>query len=376
MRKHISFSLLLVTVIGVSSCEKSTVVAENPVVTPETYVFERNGQTSVSYSGQTDRLNQLSEMKVMLQLADAGNTVSEPDLIAMYENTGGDGNGNFSFSSTKQLKSKTFDLDQTYFTDMLNAAASASTDGNNGVQATNGTAGLITRSNQNTILIDENGFEFTQMFEKGLMGGVFYYQTLNVYLTDDKIGPAVDNENIVTDKNYTSMEHHWDEAFGYYGAPIDFNSDYQGVDTPRFWAKYSNSFDNVIGQFNTGFMDAYKTGRAAIVANRHDVKFTEADDVNVYFGKLAAASAIHYANEAKGKTNQGDLLHVLSECYAFTRALRYAHPDNREMTPKEVDTLLTDTFGGNLWTVTVSQLDDLINELSSIYGLESVKDIL
>ena len=377
MRNKISTLLVLALGMGAISCKKETPITEDPLVVPENYVFDRNGQTSVSYSGQTERLNQLSEITAVLKTADGGTTVSEDDLIAMYENTGGDGNGNFSFSSTKQLKNKTFDLDQEYFSQILKDAALVSADGTAGIQAANGTAGLITRGgNGKTILVDENGFEFTQIFEKGLMGGVMYYQILNVYLTDAKLGPAVDNENIVENKNYTSMEHHWDEAFGYYGAPTDFKSDYQGPGSIGFWAKYSDKFDNTIGQFNNEGMDTYKAGRAAIVAKRYDLMNVKVDDMNVYLGRVAAAAAIHYANEAKALTDQGDILHVLSESFAFVRALRFSNPDNREMSPSQVDALLASTFGGNLWTVTTSDLDNFINDLSSAFGLEAVKDIL
>jgi len=377
MRKYFSLGLSVALLTGVTSCEKSEVISQNQLDIPATYKFERNGQTSVSYSGQTDRLNQLAEMKAMLQTADAGSIVSEIDLLDMYANTGGDANGNFTFSSSKQLKNKTFDLDQTYFEGMLKSAAAASVDGSNGVLASMGTAGLITRGGNNvTILVDEKGFEFTQVFEKGIMGGVFYYQIVNVYLTDDKIGDAVDNENVDSVKNYTDMEHHFDEAFGYFGAPVDFSSDYQGTESPRYWAKYSNSTDAVISGMNTSIMDSYKTGRSAIVANEHTIKTSQVSELNTYFGQLAAASAIHYANEAKATTDQGDLLHVLSECYAFTRALRYANPNQREFSPTEVETLLTNTFNDNLWLVKASDLNNLIDALSTAYGLDAWKDIL
>ena len=377
MRKYFSLGLSVALLTGVTSCEKSEVISQNQLDIPATYKFERNGQTSVSYSGQTDRLNQLAEMKAMLQTADAGSIVSEIDLLDMYANTGGDANGNFTFSSSKQLKNKTFDLDQTYFEVMLKSAAAASVDGSNGVLASMGTAGLITRGgNNSTILVDEKGFEFTQVFEKGIMGGVFYYQIVNVYLTDDKIGDAVDNENVDSVKNYTDMEHHFDEAFGYFGAPVDFSSDYQGTESPRYWAKYSNSTDAVISGMNTSIMDSYKTGRSAIVANEHTIKTSQVSELNTYFGQLAAASAIHYANEAKATTDQGDLLHVLSECYAFTRALRYANPNQREFSPTEVETLLTNTFNDNLWLVKASDLNNLIDALSTAYGLDAWKDIL
>ena len=376
MRKSLSLPLSLALMIGATSCEKSNVQSQNTVVTPSTYSFQRNGKSSVSYSGQTDRLNQLGEIKTKMQTADAGSVVSETDLLAMYENTGGNANGNFSFSSSKQLKSKTFSLDKAFFESMLKSAAAASVDGNTGVNAANGTAGLITRSSGSTILVDAKGFEFTQLFEKGIMGAVFYYQIVNIYLTDEKIGEGVDNITVDTANNSTTMEHHLDEAFGYFGAPVDFTSDYQGAESPSYWANYCNSFDNVLGGLNASFMNSYIRGRAAIVANNHDVKIDKANWINIHFSELIAASAIHYANQAKATTDQGDLLHMLSECYAFTRALRYANPNSREFSPTEVDTLLMNAFNGNLWEVTATDLNNLINALSTAYELDAWKDIL
>lgn len=376
MRKSLSLPLSLALMIGATSCEKSNVQSQNTVVTPSTYSFQRNGKSSVSYSGQTDRLNQLGEIKTKMQTADAGSVVSETDLLAMYENTGGNANGNFSFSSSKQLKSKTFSLDKAFFESMLKSAAAASVDGNTGVNAANGTVGLITRSSGSTILVDAKGFEFTQLFEKGIMGAVFYYQIVNIYLTDEKIGEGVDNTTADTANNSTAMEHHWDEAFGYFGAPVDFTSDYQGAESPSYWANYCNSFDNVLGGLNASFMNSYIRGRAAIVANNHDVKIDKANWINIHFSELIAACAIHYANQAKATTDQGDLLHVLSECYAFTRALRYANPNSREFSPTEVDTLLMNAFNGNLWEVTATDLNNLINALSTAYELDAWKDIL
>ena len=32
-------------------------------------------------------------------------------------------------------------------------------------------------------------------------------------------------------------EHHWDEAFGYFGAPVDFVSGYEGSGAVQYWAQ-------------------------------------------------------------------------------------------------------------------------------------------
>ena len=155
---------------------------------PSTYAFERNGESTVSYSGQTDRLNMLAEMKSgLLGAADAGEIVTEQALLDAYNNTNDNGGGFFSFESDRQLADKTFqpDVDSRLFLDMFADLAAASVAANGGATASAGQAGLITRENSgNTILVDANGREFTQLVEKGLMGAVFFNQIYNVYLTD------------------------------------------------------------------------------------------------------------------------------------------------------------------------------------------------
>lgn len=350
-------------------------VNDSKVETPATYEFQRNGSSSVSYSGQTDRLNQVAEMKAYIQDAtDNETSISEQDLIAMFRNTGGNGNGNFSFSSTKQLENKTFDEDKSYFLDLFASAAIASDSIT--VQAANGKAGILTRSNGNKFLVDTNGHEFTQAIEKGLMGATFFYQIASVYLSDDKIGDAVNNTDLESGKNYTAMEHHMDEAFGYVGAPVDFKSNYNGTGNVRYWAKYSNSFDGLIG-CNDNLMDAFKTARAAITAKEMEVKEDQVALINAEMEKIIAASTIHYINEAIqiGNSSEGDRIHVLSEAYYFLKALKYASFEHRKISATQVQSLL-DTFGINMWQVSTTDLNQIKTTLSSTYNLDSVKDQL
>jgi hypothetical protein len=359
------------------SCIEPTVIVTPPTLNvPSTYEFTRNGATSVSYGGQTDRLNQLEELKAKMNLADGGSVISSADLLDMFANTGDNGGGNFSFTSTKQLKDKTFELDTAWFVSMLTAAADASDSGFAGVVGVDGTAGLVTRSNGNTILVSENGFEFTQIVEKGLMGACFLNQIFNSYLTDTKIGSTVDNTTVGSG-NYTPMEHHWDEAYGYFDAPVDFASSYTGTATKRFWTKYCNTVDGTSGiGFSDAVMLAFRTGRAAIVANDEASKNAQRDVLYAQLEKVAAATAIHYVNESLSKTNDGDRLHALSELYAFTKALRYGNTSYRQVTIAEVDVMLDTDIGTNLWQTTTTGLNTLKDKLATAYGLESVKDIL
>ncbi len=366
----------------------ATVTTSKLIETPATYAFTRDGASTVSYSGQTDRLDQVEEIKAYLRSADAGSVISEQALLDMFENTGGNGGGNFSFTSDRQLKNKTFapDLDDRLFETLFAEAAEASVAGNNGTVAQNGVAGLITRENNgNTILVDENGREFTQLIEKGLMGAVFYNQIYNVYLTDARIGNNIENVALEEGENYTPMEHHLDEAFGYWDPPLDFTSPWPGErgEEDRFWSHYSNVVDNVQnGQLGTNeiIMDAFLEARTAIVNNDLIGKDEQRDILYENLDLVAAAVAVHYINstlEALGEGNTGEAFHVLSEAWAFANALRY-NP-NRVLTLQEIEEIMETDFGanGNFWNVTPAGLNKAKATLVNAYpALAPVQDAL
>lgn len=65
-----------------------------------------------------------------------------------------------------------------------------------------------------------NGYDYTQLISKFLMGAVFYHQTVDYYL-DEKLAVNIkpNHEPYTDGAPYTGKEHVWDKAFGYFGAP-------------------------------------------------------------------------------------------------------------------------------------------------------------
>ncbi len=369
-----------------ASVSVKVIAAPAITATPATYEFERNGETTVSYSGQTDRLNQLAEIKsLILGEADAGNAITEQALLDAYNNVNDNGGGLFSFSSDRQLANKTFqpDVDDRLFLDMFASVASASVEAAGGATASNGQAGLITREiNGNTILVDAHGREFTQLIEKGLMGGVFFHQIFNVYLTDARVGADVENVELREGKNYTDMEHHWDEAYGYFGSPVDFTSPWN-KDTDgalRFWANYANVVDASYPGINSTLMEAFIAGRAAIVNNDRDGIDAARATLYTHLELVTAGTAIHYINSslaALNAGNVGELFHVLSEAWAFTNAIRYQPTRRLDLT--SIEEIMETDFGaaGNFWNVTAEGLNKAKATLVSTYTeFESIKNDL
>ncbi len=326
---------------------------------PSTYTF-----TNVSYSGQTERLNMLEEMTTYMKTANTSGTVLDAQLLKdMYNNE----NNPFSFTSTKQLKNKTFSLDADEYEVYIDNIATAS---QSTVAGSNGVAGVVeSNDGSKQYLFDENGIEWTQLIEKGLIGATFYYQATSVYLSEDRIGASVDNETVV-DGEGTDMEHHWDEAFGYLGVPSDFPTNTDGV---RFYGKYCNGRDALLNT-NSTLMDAFILGRAAISNKDMDIKDQQVPIIREIWEDVVAGTAIHFLNG--GNSNLADDAlrnHELSEAIAFTKALKYNAA--KRITDAQIQEVL-DLIGTNLYESTSANLIAARDLLSGIYGFDSVKDQL
>jgi hypothetical protein len=186
------------------------------------------------------------------------------------------------------------------------------------------------------------------------------YQALNVYLGSEKM--SVDNTTAVSGKSYTALEHHWDEAFGYFGVPFDFPTG--SVD--RFWGEYCVKQDVALGT-NTIMMGNFLKGRAAISA---DILADRDDAITVIrenWEDIAAHQAMDYLTSAA--SNMGDkakLFHYLSEAYGFIWSLRYAAENTRKMTPQEVENAIAQ-FGENLWDLTLQDIQAIKASIDTNY---------
>jgi len=231
-------SVVAVTLLLTACNQEDFEIVEYETPVPETYAAFEN----VNYQGQIDRLNQLEEMTTYMKTANGGATLEYDLLIDMFENTGGNGGGNFSFSSEKKLVDKCFAPDVALMEEYMQALVDASTSKE---PAADGVAGVMTSDDgTKAYLFDENGVEHIQYIEKGLMGAVFYYQATAIYLGEEKMD--ADNETVVEGEG-TEMEHHWDEAYGYLGVSQDFPNT---VNDARFWGKYCNGRDALRSHWN------------------------------------------------------------------------------------------------------------------------------
>ena len=328
-----ALSLLgMATVLTLSSCDDDAVDPidntpdETTVELPTTYNFE-----NVDYSGQLARLQMVNMLVGKAREANDGTTViTEDELNAIYANESGD-----LFGTDKQIKDKTSDPAKTEMGTYFAMIEELSGD----------TANLVGGR-----LYSETGVEPVQMIAKGLMGALMYYQATSVYLEDEKM--SADNTSVTEGKG-TAMEHHWDEAFGYFGAPTDFLTEEvpEGTEDPAekvwFWASYANQRKDVV-DVREEIFNAFIAGRAAISRGDLEARDEAIATIKENWELLVAANAVHYINSALENLEnnaEGDFYHHMSEGKAFFNGLRY-NLDKSITTEQinEIDALIGEDF--------------------------------
>lgn len=318
---------------------------------PTTYTFEdAAGNSTVDFSGQTERLNQFDELMTYVKLGKT-QAIDAQVLHDMWANTNGNGNGNFSFSSTKQLKDKCFSIDEPAIAAMFDSLALVSQSFAN--TASSGQAGVLT-SGTSIYLLDRNGYEYKEVIEKAIMGGVVMYQALNVYFSDSKMN--VDNTTAVDPANgkyYTTMAHHFDEAFGYFGVPTDFPTS----SATSEWGSYCNSLNANYGT-NAKMMNNFLKGRAAIANNALSDRDAAIYQLRRTWEEISAYQALRYIDLAVGYfgNDQAKFMHVMSEVYGFCYNLRYASEGTRRLSTVEHAALMN-LFKTNMWDMTLSDIN-------------------
>lgn len=342
---------------------------------PTTYVFvDGSSQSTVNFDGQKQRLEMLSEMVIYMKTANTlGTTVSATQLKNMYANNGytwTDAPGLGMTGSTKQLKDKTAEGDigiQAMFENYMDSVAYISSLNFSNSTETYGQAGVWTNGTK-SYLMGGNGFEYGQLIEKGLMTAVFMNQ-----MTVNYLGTLADDDNTtpLSGKTYTEMQHHWDEAFGYFSSEIDYPTN----GTDRFWGKYAQGSVEALLGAGTNIMNAFLKGRAAIDNNDYTTRDAQIAIIRDQMEKVCAGIAIHYLNEAKANIASPTLKnHVLSEAIAFIDGLRYGYNsiNGISITSAEVDIALG-YIGNDLSAVSITNLNLAIDLIASKTGLNDVK---
>lgn len=369
-------TLAILPVLGLAACsEGSNPVDPGPdddeIPVPEAYAFDSrfvDGESSVAYPGQTVRNLLTQDLKILIDglAAEGAEEVTEQELLNRYDYrdeldletlTAVDGppvlESRYSEIATdKNLPDKISDATVIGFGKTADELVREWFD----TIATNsqdpeklGTPAVYTTS---------EGLHLSQMVEKLLMGAVVYYQGTGVYLTDEVLLEA-DNSEAEEGSPYSTMEHKWDESFGYFGAArdffdysdadlsggsADFTADSDGDGSIDFRSEYNFGFARYAGKRDAGgsgvdftgdVFQAYLNGRTAIVNEGTTQEIAE-ERLAAAEGweKVVAANVVHYLNaaledlegltseEVSGRNNDSYNAHW-AEARAFAAALQY-----------------------------------------------------
>lgn len=190
-------------------------------------------------------------------------------------------------------------------------------------EATNGT----THFGSTKAYLSATGLDYKQLIQKFLLGSLGFSQGAADYLQSDWNAKLEQDD----DAPYTSAEHLWDEAFGYFGAARDFGTAYTDdelaagdrfdtnndgrIDLYSEWS-FGNSVNcakrdrgaTVATDFTKEAFDAFLAGRAMLNAASADtsVALTDAQltelagyvtTAAVTWEKCVAATVVHYIND-------------------------------------------------------------------------------
>lgn len=370
---------------------------------PSSYSFERDGQSTVSFTGQTTRIMMADELSDNMKEL----TATADQLLEMFRNSTTDGGDANPFSNadlnaaTKSVKEKVAASADYFSANTVESMAIKEqfedwivgqveeVFANQNQLASPGVPGQLA-DGSSTRYINAKGLELNQMLAKGLIGALMTDQILNNYLSSTVLDANNDRENnsaklIEEDANYTSMEHHWDEAYGYvYGMSADYANPNKTIgEDDDFLNEYVGKVDS-----DTDFagiakeiFDAFKLGRAAIVSGDYSVRDAQIAIIKEAISKVIAVRAVHYLQGGKNELPSdrtaisfyGHALHELSEGLGFVYSLRFTqNPATGQpyFTSAEVDTMIDDIYGGTngLWDVETSVLDEVSTKIATKFG--------
>ncbi|MBC2839934.1 DUF4856 domain-containing protein [Robiginitalea sp. SC105] len=367
-------------------------VGEN-IIVPVTYSFERNGVSTVDFSGQTTRLLMGEELGDALK--DPARTLGE--LRAMYGHQAGNadfGNADLN-ASDKNLKSKTA-ASADYYTANAAEQAEVRADFENWIEAqvtevypnwnnlaTPGQAGQLA-DGTSTRYVDARGLEMDQLVLKGMLGAVMTDQALNNYLSEQVLDAGsnrADQEAGVPEagKSYATMEHKWDEAYGYvYGLNADPANPNQDLGADEFLNKYVGRVesDPDFSGIAEDLFQAFKLGRAALVGGDYELRDEQAELIREKISEIIGIRAVYYLIAAKTELEKpepsfGTVFHDLSEAYGFIYSLQFTRkPDaaapyfSRAEVGMFLDDLMDDGPNG-LWDVEPLTLEELAGSIAS-----------
>jgi len=390
----VSAFVAALTLSSCSSDDDGDILNEKNIEVPASYEFTRNGESTVNFEGQTTRLQMSAEL---LSNFNAFDNVSEEMLLNMFANENSPFSNEDLNTSSKSIKSKVAASNLYFSTNSVESTAikadfeswiteqMTTVKSSKDMLAAPGQAGQIAQDTR-VRYVNAKGLELNQAFAKSLIGGLLADQILNNYLSQpvlDEADNRLNNDDQLTeaDAAYTTMEHKWDEAYGYlYGDPSIPASNPNSIlneSDDRLLFSYLGQVDedeDFAGIAGETF-EAFKTGRAAIVAGDYVVRDEQAAIIRENISKTIAVRAVYYLQEGKNLLANGEngaAFHALSEGYGFIYSLRFTNNPATNMpyvNVSDINNFKDQLLSGNgFWEVSPDTLDSISNKIAAEFN--------
>tara|TARA_B100000768_G_scaffold171355_1_gene178585 strand:+ start:892 stop:2079 length:1188 start_codon:yes stop_codon:yes gene_type:complete len=385
--KLFAVSMLVATNFSCSSDDDSPSINGPEVTAPDTYVFERQGESTVIFGGQTDRLEMAASLFNKLN----DENVDELVLLEMFnEGTGFYPDASITDAAQiaavlalniagKRLENKTAAYGDSsvmpkiagFLTEYANSVSTNFLE-----SASAGVAGTYVTTTR-TVRVNDKGMELNQVFAKSLIGALVMDQVAYGYLSEVKIGDGVENVALEDGKNYTKMEHHFDEGFGYvYGQESDITTAATPQGNGILFNKYLKKVDADNGEepgLGMEIYDAFKLGRAAIVAGNSSVRDAQAEIVKTKMSRVILHKAAYYLRYSAAaldatEVDYSDYFHSLSEGYGFILSLQFTYDADgmNYFSHSEVEVMLSTLESGDgFWDRTATELNDMAAQIEA-----------
>jgi hypothetical protein len=331
-------------------------------------------------SALKDETRDEASLDAMFAHAEGDQDFSDPDMLGLN-------------ASSKNVRSKTAASADYFSSNSTDAnAIKADFDGwissqvsdvfpNWGNTAEPGVAGLVQELGGSIRYVNGKGLEYNQAVAKSFNGAFLADQICNNYLSSavlDAGDNVTNNDNDILDdgKNYTTMEHKWDEAFGYlYGAEEDETAPVLEADSFLSKYLYKVEGDSDFAGIADDIYNAFKLGRAAIVAKNYTVRDEQVEILREKISMIIGIRAVYYLQGGKSEIANGDLpsaFHDLSEGFGFIYSLQFTRnpmTDAPYVSKSMVDGYIATLMEGNgFWDVTADTLDQMSEDIAAEFG--------
>lgn len=332
---YLAIVLSLAVFIGACKKDKNATPVNTNYTVPTTYNF-----TNVNYTNQQMLLAMADQIVATINTANSTpNTPIDAQVLKdMFNNVNSRFNDSALNLNGSGLKLSAY-CSAAAAADMMNYFDSVALFSQSSATASAGVAGVGASSTSPTkkYLLSSNGIFYSQVVKKTIMGGICAYEIANVYMVDS-VSNSIDNNTVVAGQG-TALEHHWDEAFGFFGVPIDFPTNTTGL---KYFGSYSNQVDAGLHS-NSTIMNAFLKGRAAISNKDLATKSAQATVLITTFDQLDAGAIVQEMKETDENIQAGDLVAAygtLSESLGFVRNLKYNTSSTRMITDAQISQLL------------------------------------